>query len=58
MLLFLLLDSFQPQIVRRAYVQEDENRKETIRRMIAYLEEHDQEKVTLEEFISFALCGG
>lgn len=49
MLLFLLMDSFQPQVVRRPYVQEDENRKETIRRMIGYLEEHYQEKVTLED---------
>lgn len=53
MLLFLLLNSFHPQIVRRPSVQEDEKKNETLRRMIAYLEEHYPEKVTLEDLAQY-----
>lgn len=55
MLLFILIDSMNPQIVPRPFAEENEQRKEVMKRMISYLEEHYMEKITLEDLAQYSM---
>ena len=55
MLLFLLMNSFDPQIANRPPAQENEQQNEAMRRMITYLEKHYSEKVTLEDLAQYSM---
>lgn len=55
LLLYTLLHEFHPQIVHRHLADESEERMETMRRIIAYLEAHFTEKVTLEDLARYSM---
>lgn len=55
MLLYTFMQDFHPQVVRRISAEENDERRETLRRIITYLEAHFTEKVTLEDLAQYSM---